>query len=85
MYYFLASQPKLRWATNLAVKVKSISPKKRSLDLDTSDEQLENTPLAKRQSPLIQNSPSPPPPPPPPESIKMTQPSVIDDEELDFL
>lgn len=82
MYYFLELRHQLRWATNLAAKVKSTSPKKRARDADTSDEQLENTPLAKRPSPLINNSPSPPPSV---ESTKTTQPSVIDDEELDFL
>ena len=81
MYYFLDTRPKLRWATNLDEKKKSQSPKKRLLEYETSEEQLENTPLAKRQSPSIDTSP----PPPPPESISISQPSVIDDEELDFL
>jgi hypothetical protein len=51
--------------------VKSSSSKKRTLQYDddeSNEEQIENTPLAKRQSPSIDN-----------------QPSVIDDEELDFL
>jgi hypothetical protein len=55
--------------------VKSNSPKKRILEYETHEEQIENTPLSKRQSPLINHH----------ERILSTQPSVIDDEELDFL
>ncbi|CAF4953876.1 unnamed protein product, partial [Rotaria sp. Silwood1] len=55
--------------------------KKRTLQYDDHDdkdnmEQTENTPLSKRQSPLINNDNEP---------IISNQQSVIDDEELDFL
>lgn len=73
--YFLEIRPKLRWATNIESKVKSNSPKKRVLEYETTEEQIENTPLSKRQSPLITHH----------ERIIPTQSSVIDDDELDFL
>lgn len=78
MYCFLDTRFKLRWATNLDETKKSQSPKKRLLEYESSEEQLENTPLAKRQSPAIDTSP-------PSVSTPISQPSVIDDEELDFL
>ncbi len=74
---FLEARPKLRWATNLDPKVKSNSPKKRTLEYENSEEQIENTPLSKRQSPLIN--------PHHHETRILNPPSVIDDEELDFL
>ncbi|CAF0835104.1 unnamed protein product [Rotaria sordida] len=75
------SRPKLRWATNIGPKIKSDSGKKRTLQYDNDDdndsmEQIENTPLCKRKSSLIDNDN---------ETIISTQPSVVDDEELDFL
>jgi hypothetical protein len=72
---FLEVRPKLHWATNIESKVKSNSPKKRILEYESTEEQIENTPLSKRQSPLITHH----------DRIISTQPSVIDDEELDFL
>ncbi|CAF0934443.1 unnamed protein product [Rotaria sp. Silwood1] len=74
-------RPKLRWATNIEPRLKLSSGKKRTLQYDDDDdkdnmEQTENTPLSKRQSPLINNDNEP---------IISNQQSVIDDEELDFL
>ncbi len=76
-WYFLEPRPKLRWATNIDPRIPSNSPKKRSLEYDDNEEQIENTPLSKRQSPLINNHNH--------ERILPNQPSVVDDEELDFL
>ena len=71
--FFLEPRPKLRWATNIDPKPKMNYPKKRVLEYDDDDEeQVENTPLLKRISPS-------------PHTITSNQPSVIDDEELDFL
>lgn len=51
---------------------------KRVLDDDeNNEEQIENTPLLKRKSPLINENNFQP--------IISQQPSVIDDDELDFL
>jgi len=63
-------------ATNIDSIGKSVSPKKRTLQYDDHEEQIENTPLSKRQSPLIGHRHEP---------IISSQPSVVDDEELDFM
>jgi hypothetical protein len=78
LVFFLEPRPKLRWATNIEPKVKSNSPKKRTIDYDDNEEQIENTPLSKRRSSLTNNNNND-------EPIIPHQPSVIDDEELDFL
>ena len=83
--YFLDVRPKLRWVTNIDSTLKSSNPsKKRALTYDDDDDddddndndkkdQFESTPLSKRTSFSISATP------------ETTQPSVIDDEELDFL
>ena len=77
--YRLEVRPKLRWATNTDTKVQLDRGIKRSLQYDDDNdnlEQIENTPLSKRQSTLMDDDN---------EIIKPKQQSVIDDDELDFL
>ncbi|CAF1376637.1 unnamed protein product [Adineta ricciae] len=76
-------RPKLRWVTNIDSTRKSEPSKKRALTYDDDDDddndkkdQFENTPLSKRTSFSIS---------PTSETTQSIQPSVIDDEELDFL
>ncbi|CAF0754232.1 unnamed protein product [Adineta steineri] len=75
-------RPKLKWATNIDLKVKFDLSKKRTLEYDGDDnihneDQSENTPSLKRRSPAISQTDE--------LIITPNQPSVIDDEELDFL
>jgi hypothetical protein len=77
LWCVLELRPKLKWVTNTDPAVRTNQRKKRSLEYDDDDEdEIENTPILKRQSTLPKNNH---------ETIKSNRPSVIDNEELDFL
>ncbi len=75
MFYFLEPRPKLQWVTNTDPIGKTNQRKKRTLEYDDDDD-IENTPILKRQSTLSNHVHEP---------VKSNRPSVVDNEELDFL
>jgi hypothetical protein len=73
---FLVPRPKLHWVTNTDPVGKTNQRKKRTLEYDDDEEEIENMPILKKQSTLPKDDYEP---------IKSNRPSVIDNEELDFL
>ena len=88
LYCFLEVRPKLRWATNTVSLVQSSQSQKRTLpsgedQANDREEHLENLPLSKRRNSLVKKMTD--------EEkeedvdVPVIRPSVVDDEELDFL
>jgi hypothetical protein len=73
---FLEPRPKSQLVATIDPVGKTNRSKKRTLEYDDDEDEVENTPVLKRQSTSSSTGFEP---------IKSNKPSVIDNEELDFL